>query len=99
RVGSSEEHGVAGHFRENGFAVRAREGWLEHVVSEPIPEHMTALIAFEPVSQAGVKRHRSEEAKGQRQRSPGSVTNQRKYESQRESHQQQIRKYRQAVLI
>ena len=98
-IGAAEEHRVLGHLRVERFAVGALEGRGEHVMAEPVAEPVVALLAVEPVGEAGVKRHGGEEAQRDEQRAALAIEHEREDERQRDGHQHQAGVDGQAVLI
>src|SRR5207248_593402 len=64
RIGAAEENGVARHFRKKRLVIGAFKWRLEHVMAEPVAEHMTVLIAFEPMSETGVEGKENKKAEG-----------------------------------
>src|SRR5260221_306044 len=55
-VSTSEKDGILRHGWKQRFAIRTFERRGKHVMTEPIAEHMSALIAFEPMGQSGIER-------------------------------------------
>ena len=98
-IGAAVEHRVFGHLRIERFAVRALERRGEHVMAEPVAEPVVALVAVEPVGQAGVKRHGGKEPQRDEQRAALAIDHEREDERQRDGHQQQVGVDGQAVLI
>src|SRR5205823_220021 len=60
RVRAAVQYRILGHLRVQRLAVRPFERWREHIMAEPIPKPMSALLIVRPVRHDGVDWHQGE---------------------------------------